>query len=195
MILRSQAVGNVIESKFGSVNEMEDQFYNNAKSIFNNDMSEDEKKQMTAMIYQKLKSGKKLSPKEVDYIRQTDANLYMMYVRVRASADSIKQNLKSAKTKQQANNAIAIAVNSVSDKDPAKEYILAAVQNIAEKFKHSSAYAKLPDTEDDSVKKKKKGISKIKEDWEKDDEEDVELDSWSPLNDEINSMPKFNVMS
>ena len=158
------------------------------------DMTEDEEAKLYASITQKLKSGKRLSPKEIDFIRQTDPQLYMQYVRIRANAEAMEAQLKNAKTKQQVNNIVIMSTNSVSEKDPCREYVLAALQRVAEEFRASPEYARLPATED---KDEKKNGDKYKVDKDGKDDEDEEEDifSWSPLYEEVKNMPKFNVRS
>lgn len=157
------------------------------------EMTEDEKNKLNAVINQKLKSGKMLSPKEVDYLRQTNPQLYMQYLRIRASADAMKEQLKNAKTKEQANNIFMMSTNAVSDKDPCKEYVLAALQRAADEFRKSPNYARLPDTDEDIVNKKKNKQYRNDNDNEEDD--DTDFESWSPLDEIIENMPKFNVIS
>lgn len=167
-------------------------FTDRTSGIFG-EMTEDEKNKLNAVINQKLKLGKRLSPKEVDYLRQTNPQLYMQYIRIRASADAMKEQLKNAKTKQQANNIFMMSTNSVSDKDPCKEYVLAALQRAADEFRKSPKYARLPDTDEDIVNKKKNKKYKTDNDNEEDDDKDCEL--WSPLYEEVENMPKFNVIT
>lgn len=157
------------------------------------EMTEDEKNKLNAVITQKLKSGKMLSPKEVAYLRQTNPQLYMQYLRIRASADAMKEQFKNAKTKEQANNIFMMSTNAVSDKDPCKEYVLAALQRAADEFRKSPKYARLPDTDEDIVNKKKNKQYRNDNDNEEDD--DTDFESWSPLDEIIENMPKFNVIS
>jgi hypothetical protein len=158
-------------------------------------MSDEDKEKMRARIEAKLKSGKKLSAKEVRFLQETDPQLYMQYQRIRAMADSMSSQLKSAKTKQQANDIITSSMSSVSDKDPYKEYVLAAMSETAKEFKKSSYYNRLPDN-DTELKQKKKATANVKdksEENEDDPEDDFDPMSWTPLQDIIDSMPTFHV--
>ena len=78
------------------------------------EMTEDEKNKLNVVITQKLKSGKMLSPKEVAYLRQTNPQLYMQYLRIRASADAMKEQLKNAKTKEQPNNIFMMSTGTLA---------------------------------------------------------------------------------
>jgi hypothetical protein len=162
----------------------------------NNDsdsMSEEDKEKMRARIEAKLKSGKKLSPKEAKFLKETDPQMYMQYQRIRAMADNMASQLKHAKTKQQANDIITTSMSGVSDKDPCKEYILAAMNEVAKEFKKSSDYNRLPDNDSDLDKKKKTTANRDFEEEAEDQEDDFDPMSWTPLQDIIDSMPTFHV--
>jgi hypothetical protein len=156
-------------------------------------MSDEDKEKMRARIEAKLKSGKKLSAKEVRFLQETDPQLYMQYQRIRAMADSMASQLKSAKTKQQANDIITTSMSSVSDKDPYKEYVLAAMSETAKEFKKSSYYNRLPDNDTELKQKKKAAAYDNSEESEDDPEDDFDPMSWTPLQDIIDSMPTFHV--
>jgi hypothetical protein len=161
----------------------------------NNDsdsMSEEDKEKMRARIEAKLKSGKKLSPKEARFLKETDPQMYMQYQRIRAMADNMASQLKHAKTKQQANDIITTSMSGVSDKDPCKEYILAAMNEVAKEFKKSPDYNRLPDNDSDLDKKKKTSANCDFEEAEE-QEDDFDPMSWTPLQDIIDSMPTFHV--
>jgi hypothetical protein len=162
----------------------------------NNDsdsMSEEDKEKMRARIEAKLKSGKKLSPKEVKFLKETDPQMYMQYQRIRAMADNMASQLKHAKTKQQANDIITTSMSGVSDKDPCKEYILAAMNEVAKEFKKSPDYNRLPDNDSDLDKKKKTPANRNFEEEAEEQEDDFDPMSWTPLQDIIDSMPTFHV--
>lgn len=115
-------------------------------------MTGEEKEKINSSIDTKLRSGKKLSKKEEQYLKEINSQMYIQYVRIRQRAEAVKEQLKHAKSKQQANSIIMQATASVSDKDPAKEYIIAAICNVADEFKSTRAFQKLPNT-DAEIKK------------------------------------------
>lgn len=155
-------------------------------------MSDEDKNSMSNSIHQKLRSGRKLSQKEEQFLRETNPELYMHYMRIRARAEIMAEQLKHAKTKQEANDIITASIASVSDKDPAKEYTLAAMNKVGEDFKATRAYQKLPNTPADLKKKKTKDNNVFVEKTDHSDEE-IDLMNWSPLQEVINAMPKFDV--
>ena len=155
-------------------------------------MSDEDKNSMSNSIQQKLRSGRKLSQKEEQFLRETNPELYMHYMRIRARAEIMAEQLKHAKTKQEANDIITASIASVLDKDPAKEYTLAAMHKVGEDFKATRAYQKLPNTPADLKKKKTKDNNVFVEKTDHSDEE-IDLMNWSPLQEVIDAMPKFDV--
>ena len=107
------------------------------------DTQEEKKQEMLSRIMGKLKSGKKLSAKELDFLRRTDPILYAHALRVQRMAEALKQQLSHAKSKQEANDMITSAIAGVSDKDPDKEYLLAAYNEVSKNFHKSPAYQRL----------------------------------------------------
>jgi hypothetical protein len=155
-------------------------------------MSNEDKEKMRARIEAKLKSGKKLSSEEEQFLKETDPQMYIQYQRIRAMADHMAAQLKQAKTKQQANDIITTSMSSVSDKDPCKEYVLAAMSEVAKEFKKSPGYNRLPDADSDIDKRKKTSMNRDFEAEADDQEDDFDLMSWTPLQDIIDSMPTFH---
>ena len=54
-----------------------------------------------AMVYNKLKSGKKLSPEEVEYLQKNDPQAYADYKIAQAEKEAFKKKLKNCKTKDE----------------------------------------------------------------------------------------------
>lgn len=156
------------------------------------EMTEEDKAKMSAKILQKLKAGKKLTKKEEQFLKETNPQMYMQYLRIRARVEAMAEQLKHAKTKQQANDIIMVATASVSNKDPYKEYVLAAMYKVADEYKATPEYQRLPNTEAELEKKKN---VKENDNFEKEEDsvEDFDPMSWSPLQDVIDAMPKFDV--
>lgn len=155
------------------------------------DMTDEDKTKFNDSIDRKLKSGKKLTRKEEQYLKETNPQMYMQYLRIRQRAEAVKEQLKHAKSKQQANNIIMQATAGVSDKDPCKEYVFAAIHNVSDEFRSSRAYQKLPNTDAEI----KKHSSKNNNFEEKEDSEEEEFDpmSWSPLQEMMDAMPNFDM--
>ena len=141
------------------------------------DTQEEKKQEMLSRIMGKLKSGKKLSAKELDFLRRTDPILYAHALRVQRMAEALKQQLSHAKSKQEANDMITSAIAGVSDKDPDKEYLLAA------------AYQRLPNTPEDAKKRKTNNPNAHFSDDEDTNDDTDDLLSWTPLQEIIDAAP------
>lgn len=159
-------------------------------SVSTEQKSDGEKENMRARIEAKLKAGKKLTAEEVRFLQETDPVMYLQYQRIRAMADAMAEQLKHAKTKQQANDVITSAIGGVSDKDPCREYVIAAMNEVAKEFKKNPAYSRLPDK--DSDLKKKKPENARNEFKYGESEEEFDPMNWSPLQEVIDAMPTFN---
>lgn len=109
---------------------------------------EDAKQKLEARIYAKLQSGKKLSSKEMQYLRQNNPVLYMQAVRVEQKRKMLENQLEQAKSKEEVKKIATSALASVRKDDPAKQYVVAAIEETVKEFKESEKYKRLPETEE-----------------------------------------------
>lgn len=179
--LSKNSIGSLLKNVTGNSDEME----------------EKKKAEMSARIEAKLKAGKKLTPKEAKYLQQTNPYMYQQYLRIRQMAEQMTNQLKHAKSKQQANDIITTSIAGVSDKDPCKEYIIAALNEVAKEFKKTEGYNRLPATDAEVAKKNKQVNNHFDIDKDEDDdcfsEDEFDPMEWSPLQEIIDAMPTFNM--
>ena len=165
----------------------------------NSNKDNDEK--LMARIQAKIKSGKKLSSKEETYLKEHNPELYMQYLRIRKIAQCLENQLKHAKSKEEVNDIIFHAFNSISDKDEYKEAIVNALNEVVKDFQHSDAFQKLPATNEEALNhKKSKKTATNKEDNGSDEltgsaDDDFDPMTWTPLQDVIDAMPTFEISS
>ena len=133
--------------------------------------SEEERLAFQSKIEKKIKTGAKLSRKEMAYLRKYNPYMYHQMVRVQQKREALKEQLKHCKSKEEAQQVISAAFSSISEKDPEREAMVAAVSNVSEQFRSSEFYEKLPDTEEDL--KKAKELKKPASDPFKQDAEDA----------------------
>ncbi len=112
---------------------------------------------LEAKIYAKLEAGKPLTQKEMQYLRQYNPILYMKAVRVEQKRKSLEYQLKNADSKEEVQNIFHSAMASVREDDPAKQYVVAAIQETVKEFKETERYKKLPETEEQAERKDNKG--------------------------------------
>lgn len=158
------------------------------------DMTEEDRGKLDAKIMAKLESGTKLSQEELNYLKKTNPMMYAHVMRVQRMAEAVEEQLKHARSKEEADRIISAATSCISKNDPDRKYIFAAVNRIATEFHKSGAYDKLPNTMEDAEKKKNEEAGDVFSDAEdEDDESGFELMNWSPLKEVYDSMPTFSV--
>lgn len=155
-------------------------------------MSEEDRSRMDAQITAKLQSGKKLSQKEMDYLRKTNPIMYAHALRVQRMAEAVEEQLNHAKSKEEADRIISSALSGISKNDPDREYIFAAVNRISTEFHKSGAYEKLPNTVEEGDKEGKES-GDIFSDADDKEDDGFDLKNWSPLREVYDSMPTFSV--
>lgn len=157
-------------------------------------MTEEDRAKMDAKIMAKLESGKKLSQEELNYLMKTNPIMYAHAMRVQRMAEAVEEQLKHARSKEEADRIISAATTCISKNDPDRQYIFAAVNRIATEFHKSGAYEKLPNTMEDADKKKNDEAGDVFSDAEEDDDKaQFDLKNWSPLTEVYDSMPTFSV--
>ena len=154
--------------------------------------SEQNDEKMMNKIMAKLKNGKKLSQKEETYLKQHNPELYLQYIRIRRMAEAMADQLKHANSKEEVNDIIMQSMSAISDKDPYKEYIVAALNEVAKEYKNSDAYMELPATSEDANIKKESSQNDDEDSFSNDDsDDDFDPMSWSPLQELVDTMPTF----
>ena len=161
---------------------------------------------MMEKIQAKIKRGKKLTSKEETYLKEHNPELYQQYLRIRRMAEALEHRLENAKSKEEVNDIIFQSINSVSDKDPYKTAIVAAMDEVVKDFKKTDGYNNLPSSNEEieegrKVKAKKgKGKPEDEDDTvssltENSHEEEFDAMSWTPLQEVIDALPTFNMQS
>lgn len=127
--------------------------------------TEEEKQQIEQGIEQKLKMGKKLSAKEMEYLRRYRPDLYRTVLRVEMRRKCFKTQLKVAKSKEEVHQKAFLAVQG-SEKDVDGEYMVAMIQRELKEFMKSAAYARLPQTLEKEQKQKTRRMESQEEEEE-----------------------------
>lgn len=139
----------------------------------------EEEAEFARRLQQKMESGKKLTTKEMNYLKKTNPILYQHMLRVQHEREALKNRLKRCKTKQEAQRVISQAYASVSKKDPVRQQMLAAISNVARQFTNSSRYQKLPENEEELKKRKQQKVDESEDPFPEDkaaeDEENGEV--------------------
>ena len=158
---------------------------------------------MMEKIQAKIKSGKRLTSKEETYLKEHNPELYQQYLRIRKMAEALEHQLEKADSKEEVNDIIFHALNGISDKDPYKAAIVAAMDEVIKEFKKSDVYKNLPENEEKIEEGRKARTNKVKEKSKEEDEQvaldvaedDFDAMAWTPLQEVIDAMPVFNMQS
>lgn len=116
-------------------------------------LSEEEKQAYEAKIMQKLRSGKKLTSEEMNYLRVKNPQLYAQAARVQAMRENLKKQLENCRSKEEVEKVYGNSVSMVSKNDPMKEAIVAAYDDVMKEFKKTDKYQALPQKEEDADEK------------------------------------------
>ena len=128
-------------------------------------MSEEDEKEYHNKILRKLRQGRRLTTAEKNYLQIHDPEMYKVALRVEMCRKRFTEQSKEEFQTLVSNNM------SVSDKDPMKEYIQAAISYEAQNIRKTPQYAALPDTNRKAEEKRTKG-KKIKIDEYKEKDND-----------------------
>lgn len=112
-------------------------------------LSDEQKKAYEERIMQKLKSGKKLSAEEMNYLRAKNPQLYAQAARVQAMRENLENQLKNCRSKEEVENVYGMAMSMVGEDDPMREAIVAAYDDVTKEFKKTEKYQSLPEKEEE----------------------------------------------
>ena len=106
-------------------------------------------------IIQKLKSGRRLTSEELDYLRIHNPDMYRIAVRVETERKALKTKLSNCKSKEEVQQVISVEMEVLKAMkgDPAQEYMTAMVKKEVQDFKKTSEYARLPQKQEKGKKK------------------------------------------
>ena len=140
----SSVQSNSLDAKTNLANQILDQINSGMEEL-----SEEKRQKMDAKILAKLESGKKLSEKEMQYLRKYNPALYAKALRIQLKIKHLEEQLKHAKSKEEVTTIETFAIGSISKNDPDRKALIAAINNVMQDFKSSKAYQNLPVREED----------------------------------------------
>ncbi len=115
------------------------------------------KEEYASRVYAKVQAGKKLTVEELRFLERTNPVLYRKALRAQNMRKMLESKLKNCKSKQEAQEIYSAAVSGISKKDPDREMLLAALQDVFKEFTKSNAYKRLPEKEEDAKGKNRAG--------------------------------------
>lgn len=115
------------------------------------------KEEYASRVYAKVQAGKKLTVEELRFLERTNPVLYRKALRAQNMRKMLESKLKNCKSKQEAQEIYSAAVSGISKKDPDREMLLAALQDVFKEFTKSNAYKRLPEKQEDVKGKNRAG--------------------------------------
>ena len=157
--------------------------------------TDEEKAEKEAKIFRKLKMGGKLTKEELRFLQKVNHILYAQAMRIQAMAKAVEEQVKHARSKEEANQIVSNAMSGISKEDPAREYMVAALDRISTNMRKSPGYSRLPNTEEDAKKTRDTKYKSSFKDYEdnENNSEKIDISNWSPLQEVMDEMPKFEV--
>ena len=181
------------EKRITSRRELVEHMLNNTGDA--DELSDEKRKELDSRIMAKLRSGKKLSQKEQEYLQRTNPIMYAQAMRIQRMAQALEEQLKHAKSKEEVNQIFTNALSRIKN-DPDKEYLMASYNRISEEFRKSKMYHDLPDTIEEANRRKKKtnpDRNLFEDDEDESLDDDIALKEWSPLQELYDRMPSFEM--
>lgn len=112
-------------------------------------MEEEQEKAYEERIMRKLKTGKKLTAEEMNYLQVKNPQMYIQAARVQTMRENLKSQLENCESKEEAEKIYGDAFSMISKDDPMREPIVAAYDDVMKEFKKTDKYQHLPEKEDD----------------------------------------------
>lgn len=156
---KSSIAGSGSEDKtdvFAARKEYIEAFRNGVKSLLDptGGMSEAKKARYYNRVMYKLRTGKKLTAEELRFIRVNYPEMYPQVVRVQLKRQSLEEQVKHCRSKEEVNDTCLRQTSLISDKDPMAQALYAACNDVEAEFKKTSQYKSLPDTNKEANEKK-----------------------------------------
>lgn len=114
------------------------------------------KEEYAARVYAKVRSGKKLTPDEMNFLARTNPIMYQKVLRAQMMRNALENRLKSCRSKQEAEEIFSAAVSGISENDPDREMITAALTQAYKEFRETDRYQRLPETNEEAKERKEK---------------------------------------
>jgi hypothetical protein len=104
------------------------------------------------VLRMKLRAGKRLSPSELDFLRECAPDLYAKAIRVAQQRDAYEKSLRQSQSKAEAdqkqNQQAALLAGTLKNCDPEEaEMLMSAIHDASRRYRNSDAYEKLEDKE------------------------------------------------
>lgn len=101
----------------------------------------------------KLKAGKKLTSKELQYLKRFCQELYVEAIKIQRKRNAFEQKIENCQTKEEVMAAMAFEMAHVIEEGENVETLMNAYEDILKEYKKTNKFNALPDREEDEEKK------------------------------------------
>ena len=123
-------------------------------------MTKEEHAAYQKKLLAKINAGKRLSAKEMNYLRIHAPELYRLARQIEQKRMKLEQQLKNCNSKEEAREIYCQAIEGISDGCPYKEALIKNYQDVYDEFRKSKEYARLPETKKEAEAQKLHGKRK-----------------------------------
>ncbi|WP_092871789.1 hypothetical protein [Acetitomaculum ruminis] len=145
------------------------------------DLDDEKVQSKLAKIKAKLMSGKRLSRKEMEFLRQYDNELYMLALKMERLRKTVENQLKSCKSKEEVSIVITRFLSGLNKNDPEFQIKANTINEAAKEFMKTDRYNNLPETTQEAKKQKDndKDTFTLSKDLKKENEPWIEINEFS----------------
>lgn len=119
--------------------------------------NEEQRARTEGRIAAKLRNGKKLTAKEMAFLRQYNPALYRKALMIQKQREALENRLRSCRSKEEAEQMISSEMSHLSKSDPEYEMKANMIMDVAKEFRKTAQYKQLPQTEEEAMEKGRKG--------------------------------------
>ncbi|SET00236.1 hypothetical protein SAMN05660297_01161 [Natronincola peptidivorans] len=105
---------------------------------------EEERENYEKRISEKVKLGEKLTQEEMSYIQRTNPIMYMRVKRIQMQREALERRLKRCRSKKEVEQAYNEAISMIHKKDPDKQVLVSAYNNVMKEVKNTREYKVFP---------------------------------------------------
>ncbi|MSS64760.1 hypothetical protein [Velocimicrobium porci] len=111
-----------------------------------NNENKEKREKVIARIRSKLRAGKKLTAKELEYLRKYSPELYEEAVKIQLKRNAFEEQIKHCKSKEAVMEELIIAMEHIAEEGETKEALMNAYQEVVKEFQKTSKYKELPNS-------------------------------------------------
>lgn len=113
-----------------------------------NQNKEKKNEKTTRKIIAKMKAGKKLSSKEMEYLKRFCKELYAEAIKIQRKRNAFEEKIEHCQTKQEVMAAMTFEMGHVIEEGENVEVLMNGFENVLKEFKKTNKFNRLPDRQE-----------------------------------------------